>query len=102
MHTITRFLILSFVLLFSHVSFAGEGSDILSTDTLKKRIDDIYIAKKPIRNFNIDGSYQALVYARNFTDLFDGKQTQQKLVLGNNDGGGEYRQLRLNFSGRPT
>lgn len=61
----------------------------------------IYIGKKPLKNFNIDGSFNGLIYCRNMDKLFDGKQTQQKLIISNNDGG-EQREMRLNFSGRPT
>lgn len=63
--------------------------------------DTSYIEKIPLKKFYIDGTYQALIYVRDFNTLFDGKQSQQKLVIGNSDGG-EYRSLRLNFSGRPT
>ncbi len=62
----------------------------------------IYIGKKPIRSFTIDGSYNGLIYYRQFDSLFDGNQAQEKMILSNSDGGGEQRVLRLNFSGRPT
>ena len=97
MHNITRLLILCFVLLSSFIAHAGNKEN--DADTIHH--NDIYVGKKAIRNFTIDGSFQGLIYARNFNTLFDGKQTQQKLVIGNNDGN-EYRQMRLNFSGRPT
>jgi hypothetical protein len=97
MHNITRLIILCIVLLSS--SFAHAGNTGNDADTIHK--DDVYLGRKPIHNFTIDGSFQSLIYARDFNTLFDGKQSQQKLVIGNNDGG-EYRQMRLNFSGRPT
>ena len=97
MYNSIRLVILCFVILSSSFAFAGNtGND---ADTIHH--DDIYLGKNPIKNFTIDGSFQALIYARNFSTLFDGNQPQQKLVIGNNDGG-EYRQMRLNFSGRPT
>ena len=82
-------------------SFADSPETIVPTDTTKIPEESVYIGKKPLKNFNIDGSYQAYIYFRDFNTLFDGQQAQQKLVVGNSDGG-EYRNLRINFSGRPT
>lgn len=71
-------------------------------DSVDAHGNTIYIGKKPIRNFSIDGSYNGLIYYRSFDSLFDGNQAEEKMILSNSDGGGEQRVLRLNFSGRPT
>ena len=87
------FQIICFILIITVIPFFGSSQNY---DT-----SSVYLGKKPLKNFYIDGTYQALIYIRDFNTLFDGTQTQQKFVVGNNDGG-EYRSLRLNFSGRPT
>nr|HPH15895.1 hypothetical protein [Bacteroidales bacterium] len=48
-------------------------------DSVDAHGNTIYIGKKPIRNFSIDGSYNGLIYYRSFDSLFDGNQAEEKM-----------------------